>query len=63
MFYQCPVIFFHVSCYININMSCHVQAVGDMVYPIMFGGDKPGQDKADKLREVLYYTILYCTVL
>ena len=43
-------------------MSCHVQAVGDMVYPIMFGGDKPGQDKADKLREVLYCTVLYCTV-
>ena len=47
-------------------MSCHVmsrimQAVGDMVYPIMFGGDKPGQDKADKLREVLYCTVLYCT--
>ena len=44
-------------------MLCHVQAVGDMVYPIMFGGDKPGQDKADKLREVLYCTVvLYCVL-
>ena len=24
-----------------------------MVYPVMFGGDKPGQDKVDKLKEVL----------
>ena len=30
-----------------------MQAFGDMVYPVMFGGDKPGQDKADKLTEVL----------
>ena len=53
--------FYHVMLY--SMMLCHVQAVGDMVYPIMFGGDKPGQDKADKLREVLYCTVLYCTVL
>ena len=30
-----------------------VQAFGDCVYPIMFGGEKPGQDKFDKLKEVL----------
>ena len=30
-----------------------MQAFGDTVYPIMFGGDKPGQDKFDKLKEVL----------
>merc|ERR1712228_74726 len=25
----------------------------DKLYPVMFGGDKPGQDKFDKLKEVL----------
>ena len=30
-----------------------LQAFGDFVYPVMFGGDKPGQDKVDKLKEVL----------
>ena len=30
----------------------HLQAFGDLVYPIMLGGDKPGQDKADKFKEV-----------
>ena len=30
----------------------HFKAFGDLVYPIMLGGDKPGQDKADKFKEV-----------
>jgi len=29
------------------------KAFGDLVYPIMLGGDKPGQDKADKFKEVM----------
>ena len=29
------------------------QAFGECVYPVMFGGEKPGQDKFDKLKEVL----------
>merc|ERR1712083_547493 len=35
------------------DMGVFYKAFGDMVYPVMFGGDKPGQDKADKLTEVL----------
>ena len=31
-----------------------LQALGDLVYPVMFEtGDKPGQDKVDRLEEVL----------
>ena len=31
-----------------------LQALGDLVYPVMFEtGDKPGQDKVDRLKEVL----------
>ena len=29
------------------------QAVGDVMYPVMFETGKPGQDKVDKLKEVL----------
>ena len=35
------------------NVSDPVQAFGECVYPLMFGGEKPGQDKFDKLKEVL----------
>jgi len=35
------------------DMGVFYKAFGDTVYPIMFGGDKPGQDKFDKLKEVL----------
>ena len=30
-----------------------MQAVGDVMYPVMFETGKPGQDKVDKLKEVL----------
>jgi len=30
-----------------------LQAFGECVYPVMFGGDKPGQEKFDKVKEVL----------
>lgn len=30
-----------------------LQAFGECVYPVMFGGEKPGQEKFDKLKEVL----------
>lgn len=29
------------------------KAFGECVYPLMFGGEKPGQEKFDKLKEVL----------
>ena len=45
-----PDISLHCCFYIT---SDNVQAFGDLVYPVMFGGDKPGQDKVDKLKEVL----------
>jgi len=35
------------------DMGVFYKAFGDCVYPVMFGGDKPGQDKFDKLKEVL----------
>jgi len=35
------------------DMGVFYKAFGDLVYPVMFGGDKPGQDKVDKLKEVL----------
>ena len=35
------------------NVSDPVQAFGECVYPVMFGGEKVGQDKFDKLKEVL----------
>ena len=36
-----------------LDVSQLVQAFGECVYPLMFGGEKPGQDKFDKLKEVL----------
>jgi len=35
------------------DMGVFYKAFGECVYPVMFGGDKPGQDKFDKLKEVL----------
>eukprot|EP00091_Calanus_sinicus_P022779 TRINITY_DN7402_c0_g1_i2.p1 TRINITY_DN7402_c0_g1~~TRINITY_DN7402_c0_g1_i2.p1 ORF type:complete len:222 (+),score=50.80 TRINITY_DN7402_c0_g1_i2:64-666(+) len=35
------------------DMGVFYKAFGDCVYPIMFGGPMPGQDKFDKLKEVL----------
>eukprot|EP00092_Neocalanus_flemingeri_P013192 GFUD01014218.1.p1 GENE.GFUD01014218.1~~GFUD01014218.1.p1 ORF type:complete len:222 (-),score=73.11 GFUD01014218.1:129-794(-) len=35
------------------DMGVFYKAFGDCVYPVMFGGDLPGQDKFDKLKEVL----------
>jgi len=35
------------------DMGVFYKAFGDLVYPIMLGGDKPGQDKADKFKEVM----------
>ena len=37
----------------SIWVKSHFQAFGDIVYPVMYGGIKPGQDKLDKLKEVL----------
>jgi len=35
------------------DMGVFYKAFGDLVYPIMLGGDTPGQDKADKFKEVI----------
>lgn len=35
------------------DMGVFYKAFGDCVYPVMFGGPMPGQDKFDKLKEVL----------
>jgi len=35
------------------DMGIFYKAFGDIVYPVMYGGVKPGQDKLDKLKEVL----------
>jgi len=35
------------------DMGVFYKAFGECVYPVMFGGDKPGQDKYDKLKETL----------
>ena len=47
---------FHANQYLSLAhisiTTIHFKAFGDLVYPIMLGGDKPGQDKADKFKEV-----------
>jgi len=35
------------------DMGVFYKAFGECVYPVMFGGDKPGQDKYDKVKENL----------
>jgi len=35
------------------DMGVFYKAFGECVYPLMFGGEKPGQEKFDKLKEVL----------
>jgi len=35
------------------DMGVFYKAFGECVYPVMFGGDKVGQDKFDKVKEVL----------
>ena len=35
------------------DMGVFYKSFGDLAYPVMFGGDKPGQDKVDKFKEVM----------
>merc|ERR1711981_889214 len=35
------------------DMGVFYKAFGECVYPVMFGGEKPGQEKYDKLKETL----------
>jgi len=35
------------------DMGTFYKAIGDIMYPQMFGGETPGQDKYDKLKEVM----------
>ena len=37
----------------NFHTMFYLQAFGDLVYPVMFGGDKPGQDKVTYLRTLI----------
>jgi len=53
MYPKDPVVRARVDQRLYFDMGVFYKAFGDCVYPVMFGGDKPGQDKFDKLKEVL----------
>merc|ERR1711872_869272 len=53
MYPKDPVVRARVDQRLYFDMGVFYKAFGDCVYPVMFGGEKVGQDKFDKLKEVL----------